>query len=104
MSNDVLHPADCDTLSSIKPLNGAHPVPKRNQKKYLKQGKNYLYQISWRSSKTTNGTPYFFEENLKILPYLCWQSLSNVSSQLEFGLGRDAFYFIAAVLKTHFYL
>ena len=35
---------------------------------------------------------------------MCWQSLSNVSSQLEFALGSDAFYFIAAVLKTHFYL
>ena len=82
----------------------AHIQYLNETKKVLKQGKNYLYQIPWRSSKTANGTPYFFEENLKILSYLCWQSLSNVSSQLEFGLGRDAFYFIAAVLKTHFYL
>ena len=72
--------------------------------KVLKQGKNYLYQNSWRSSKTPNGTPNFVNENLNwnIVRFLL-ATLSNVSSKIDFGLGSDAFYLIAAVLKTNFY-
>ena len=76
----------------------------KTKNKVLKQGKNYLYQNSWRSSKTPNGTPYLVKENLNwnIVLFLL-ATLSNVSSQIEFGLGSDAFYLIAAVLKTNFY-